>query len=119
MLIVNAPALCVAHRRKHVLIQCTAGNLTTLTLLYFKPYHGKHVLHCGLQASCIVDCRQLDLYVAAAGFPPASVLPVVIDVGTDNLALRDDKCAAASNALPASLIVFYWLARRESATSFS
>ena len=33
---------------------------------------------------------KLDLYVAAAGFHPARVLPVVIDVGTDNEALRND-----------------------------
>lgn len=33
---------------------------------------------------------KLDLYVAAAGFQPRSVLPVVIDVGTNNENLRND-----------------------------
>ena len=33
---------------------------------------------------------KLDCYVAAAGFSPTRVLPVVIDVGTDNEALRND-----------------------------
>jgi Malic enzyme, N-terminal domain len=35
--------------------------------------------------------KQLDLYVAAAGFHPARVLPCVIDVGTNNEALRKDR----------------------------
>lgn len=33
---------------------------------------------------------KLDLYVAAAGFHPRKVLPCVVDVGTDNVALRSD-----------------------------
>ena len=34
---------------------------------------------------------KLDLYIAAAGFHPRRILPCVIDVGTDNQALRADK----------------------------
>ena len=33
---------------------------------------------------------KLDLYCAAAGFHPGRVMPCVIDVGTDNEALRND-----------------------------
>ena len=54
--------------------------------------------------SLCTACK-LDLYVAAAGFVPASVFPVVIDVGTDNLSLRDDKCAAPLGALSALWLV--------------
>lgn len=38
-----------------------------------------------------ISVGKLDLYVAAAGFHPARVLPCVIDVGTNNKKLRDDK----------------------------
>ncbi|CAM9795216.1 unnamed protein product [Pylaiella littoralis] len=37
-----------------------------------------------------ISIGKLDLYVAAAGFHPARVLPCVIDVGTNNEKLRDD-----------------------------
>ena len=41
--------------------------------------------------SCTWLCAgKLDLYVAAAGFHPRTVLPCVVDVGTDNVALRSD-----------------------------
>ena len=33
---------------------------------------------------------KLDLYVAAGGFHPKRVLPVVLDIGTSNQALLDD-----------------------------
>lgn len=37
-----------------------------------------------------ISVGKLDLYCAAAGFHPARVLPCVIDVGTNNEALRND-----------------------------
>ncbi|KXZ45769.1 hypothetical protein GPECTOR_50g562 [Gonium pectorale] len=37
-----------------------------------------------------IPIGKLDLYCAAAGFSPSKVLPVVIDVGTNNKALRND-----------------------------
>jgi len=37
-----------------------------------------------------ISIGKLDLYIAAGGFHPRRVLPVVIDVGTNNQKLRDD-----------------------------
>eukprot|EP00092_Neocalanus_flemingeri_P004184 GFUD01004499.1.p1 GENE.GFUD01004499.1~~GFUD01004499.1.p1 ORF type:complete len:635 (-),score=141.95 GFUD01004499.1:214-2118(-) len=37
-----------------------------------------------------ISIGKLDLYIAAGGFHPRRVLPVVIDVGTDNPKLRND-----------------------------
>jgi len=37
-----------------------------------------------------ISIGKLDLYVAAGGFHPKRVLPVVLDVGTNNEALRED-----------------------------
>ena len=37
-----------------------------------------------------ISIGKLDLYIAAGGFHPRRVLPVVIDIGTDNPGLRND-----------------------------
>lgn len=37
-----------------------------------------------------ISIGKLDLYVAAGGFHPKRILPVVIDVGTDNENLLND-----------------------------
>ena len=39
---------------------------------------------------CPPCAGKLDLYVAAAGFSPGRILPVVVDVGTNNRHLKDD-----------------------------
>ena len=38
-----------------------------------------------------ISIGKLDLYVAAGGFHPRSVLPVVIDVGTNNERMLEDE----------------------------
>jgi hypothetical protein len=46
------------------------------------------------------------------------VLPIVIDVGTDNLALRDDKCARAP-ARPGSQPCVWWPGARRACLPYS
>ena len=37
-----------------------------------------------------ISIGKLDLYVAAGGFHPKRVLPCVLDVGTNNIKLKND-----------------------------
>lgn len=46
---------------------------------------------------------KLDLYCAAAGFHPARVLPIVMDVGTDNKMLQDDPLYMSALSRPTLL----------------
>ncbi|PNH03635.1 NAD-dependent malic enzyme 2, mitochondrial [Tetrabaena socialis] len=53
-------------------------------------FEGEGLLSVVKRVRLGIPIGKLDLYCAAAGFSPSKVLPVVIDVGTNNLALRND-----------------------------
>ena len=62
---------------------CRQGSKSTASL----PHPVEQESYVQARSSC---AGKLDCYVAAAGFSPTRVLPVVVDVGTDNEALRND-----------------------------
>ena len=51
--------------------------------------HSQHAGDLGANGLGI-PIGKLDLYVGAGGFNPGRVLPCVVDVGTNNEALRND-----------------------------